>query len=204
MKFNKAMVTYFIQELIGEIDFGGEEIKISKEYTYYGDHSVGEPGIGVEYCRESLDALHKIFKNNEIVSSLAVTGEEKGGIDLTALPVAIQSPLNQPLTANMPIAGSALNFNLNLDKELQDIQDMLNAGIMPSSERIKEYALASSSLKSEDYSREIDKILGCIADIFRLEEEKAKPTPQTLKDALIPVGIGDKPTRELQLALNRN
>ena len=81
---------------------------------------------------------------------------------------------------------------------------MLKAGIMPSSERIKEYALASSSLKSEDYSREIDKILGCIADIFRLEEEKAKPTPQTLKDALIPVGIGDKPTRELQLALNRN
>ena len=56
---------------------------------------------------------------------------------------------------------------------------------MPSSERIKEYALASSSLNPGDYSREIDKILGCIADIFRLEEEKAKPTPQILKDMLI-------------------
>jgi len=62
---------------------------------------------------------------------------------------------------------------------------MLKAGIMPSGERIKEYALASSSLKPEDYSREIDRLLGCIADVFRLEEEKAKPTPQALKDALI-------------------
>ena len=77
---------------------------------------------------------------------------------------------------------------------------MLRAGIMPSSERIKEYALASSSLKPEDYSWEIDKILGCIADIFRLEEEKAKSTPQTLKDALILLE-SDKPAQELQLAL---
>src|SRR3989338_8026784 len=127
---------------------------------------------------------------------------KQGGIDLTALPITTQSLLNQPLTTNMPIAGSALNLNLNLDKELQDIQDMLKAGIMPSSERIKEYALASSSLKPEDYSREIDKILGCIANIFRLEEEKAKPTPRALKDVLILLE-SDKPAQELQLALGR-
>ena len=42
-----------------------------------------------------------------------------GGIDLRALPITIQSALNQSLTANMPIAGSALNLNLNLDKELR-------------------------------------------------------------------------------------
>ena len=136
-------------------------------------------------------------------SSSAVEREEKrsvsssvnnpGGIDLRALPITTQFVLNQPLTANMPIAGSALNLNralsdsrrVSLNNELRQIQDMLNAGIMPSSERIKEYALTSSSLKPEDYSREIDKILGCIADVFRLEEEKAKPTPQILKDMLI-------------------
>ena len=127
-------------------------------------------------------------------SSSAVEGEERlsvpssinnpGGIDLRALPITTQS-LNQPLTANIPVTGSDLNLTINLDNELRQIQDMLKAGIMPASERIKEYALASSSLKPEDYSREIGRLLGCIADIFRLEEEKAKPTPQALKDALI-------------------
>ena len=85
----------------------------------------------------------------------------------------------------MSVAGSGLSFTIDLDNELRQIQNMLKSGIMPSSERIREYALASSSLKPEDYSREIDRLLGCIADIFRLEEEKAKPTPQALKDALI-------------------
>ncbi|MDO8748222.1 MAG: hypothetical protein Q7J72_03780 [Candidatus Omnitrophota bacterium] len=138
---------------------------------------------------------------NEESSSALTTEPSRGGIDLTVLPIATQSLLNQPLTANMPIASSALNLNLNLDKELQEIQDMLKVGIMPSSERIKECALASSSLKPEGYSREIDRLLGCIADIFRLEEEKAKPTPQILKDVLILLE-SDKPTQELQLELD--
>ena len=111
--------------------------------------------------------------------------DNPGGIDLTALPITAQSVLNKPLAENMSVAGSGLSFTIDLDNELRQIQDMLKAGIMPASERIKEYALASSSLKPEDYSREIDRLLGCIADVFRLEEEKAKPTPQALKDALI-------------------
>ena len=85
----------------------------------------------------------------------------------------------------MPVTGSDLNLTINLDNELRQIQDMLKSGIMPSGERIKEYALASLSFKPEDYSREIDQLLGCIADVFRLEEEKAKPTTQALKDTLI-------------------
>ena len=126
--------------------------------------------------------------------------DNPGGIDLTALPITTQFVLNKPLVENMPVAGSGLSLTINLDNELRQIQSMLNTGIMPSSERIKEYALASSSLKPEDYRREIDRLLGCIADIFRLEEEKAKPPPQALKEVLILLEA-DKPAPELQLAL---
>ena len=125
--------------------------------------------------------------------------QDLGGIDLTSLPITAQSVLARPVGANIPIANPALNLNINLDNELKQIQDMLKAGIMPSSERIREYVLAASSLKQEDCGREVDKILGCIADIFRLEEKEAKPAPQALKDILILLE-SDKPAQELQLA----
>ena len=110
--------------------------------------------------------------------------DNPGGIDLRVLPITDRSVL-QAISVDMPIVSSALDSDFNLDNELRQIQDMLNAGIMPASERIKECVLFSSSLKPQDYSREIDQLFGCIADIFRLEEEKAKPTPKALKDALI-------------------
>jgi len=162
--------------------------------------SIGEPKLTYRLLKEYNKLPQKKESMNsspilasEIGKNVSVPIEEKGGIDLTALPITTQSSLNQPMIANIPIASSDLNLNralsnsrrVNLDNELRQIQDMLKAGIMPSGERIKEYALASSSLKPEDYSREIDRLLGCIADVFRLEEEKAKPTPQALKDALI-------------------
>ncbi len=129
--------------------------------------------------------------------------QDLGGIDLTSLPITAQSVLARTVGANIPIASPALNLNINLDNELKQIQDMLKAGIMPSSERIREYVLDVSSLKQEDCGREVDKILGCIADIFRLEEKEAKPATQALKDILILLE-SDKPTQELQLASLKN
>lgn len=181
--------------------------KIEEGYAKRMGESRSEPELTYRLLTEynKLSQEEKSINSSPILASeigknVSASIEKKGGIDLTVLPVTTQSLLNQPMMTNMPIASSALNLNINLDNEMKQIQDMLKAGITPSSERIKEYALASSSLKPEDYSREIDQLLGCIADVFRLEEEKAKPTPQILKDVLILLE-SDKPAQELQLAL---
>ncbi len=142
------------------------------------------------------------LKSLDPASSSALQNKP-GGIDLTALPIVTQSALNQPLITNMPIASSALNLNINLENELKQIQAMVNAGIMPSSERIREYALASSSLqKEEGYAQEIGRILGCIAEILRLEEDRGVSTALALKEMLILLE-SDKPARDVQFALSK-
>ena len=64
-----------------------------------------------------------------------------------------------------------------------EIQKMVQAGIIPSAERIKEYM----RLSPDD---EIDKVLLCIADILRLEEDRSEPTAEDMKDLLASLESG--------------
>ena len=127
---------------------------------------------------------------------------EPGGIDFRTLPVVTQPALiNNPFLRDSPLPvfdnslrpstslgtpfgrrGQSLP-NINLDTEWQQIQKMLNAGITPSTERIKEYVQACS--QSANINEEIDKVLSCIADILRLEEESCLPTEAGLKELLV-------------------
>lgn len=75
---------------------------------------------------------------------------------------------------------------------------MLNAGIIPSNERIKEYVLASCLRQS--LGSRMAKVLGCIADIMRMEEERVSDTESELRDMLVLIEAG-KPEGELQLGL---
>ena len=111
--------------------------------------------MGIYWEGNKACAYHSSYSSSSLSMDSSQENTAKGGIDLTALPITTQSVLNQPLTANIPIASSALNLNINLDNELKQIQNMVNAGIIPSGERIREYALASSSLqKEEGYAQE--------------------------------------------------
>ena len=67
--------------------------------------------------------------------------------------------------ANIPL--SELD-RINLDEEWQSIQNMVNGGITPSADRIREY-IQVSCLKGNP-TQEIRKVVSCIADILRLEE----------------------------------
>ena len=125
------------------------------------------------------------------------TEKEPGGIDFRALPIVTQ-PVGaaSPLTLNPP----ALTLkNVNLEKEWSEIQRMLNAGIIPSSQRIKEY-LQSCCTKQEDITQEIDKVLSCIADILRLEEERCQPTEAALKELLVLLE-SHKPPKDMRVDL---
>jgi len=132
-------------------------------------------------------------------SASPVYNEEQktGGIDFRAMPITTQ-PVN-PITnlRDSPLRGQSLS-NINLDESWSQIQNMLKAEIIPSSERIKEYLQACCEKK--DMDQEIDKVLACIADIFRLQEERVAGTDLSLKEMLTLLE-SDKPANEMQLVL---
>jgi len=103
-----------------------------------------------------------------------------GGIDFRSLPITIQPAV----VGQQPTVGSPqmLNKGINLVQEWSQIQNMVNAGIIPSSQRLREYLEASC--KSGDASVEIDKMLSCIADILRIEEERCSATDPALREFL--------------------
>jgi len=130
-------------------------------------------------------------------ASSPVEYSDKGGIDFRALPIASQPILiNQKINANtipsIPLA--------ELNSEWLQIENMLAAGITPSSERIKEYL--QSCCQKQDFNQEIDKVLSCIADMLRLEEERVVSTDLSLKEMLMLLESG-KSTNEMQLVLTQ-
>ena len=121
---------------------------------------------------------------------------DKGGIDFRGLPITVQPMLATGKSVDLSFNPNLVNFNLN--KEWAEIENMLKAGIVPSSERIKEYL--QSCCQKKEISQEVDKILACIADILRLQEERVVSTDLSLKEMLALLE-SDKPVNEMQLVL---
>lgn len=121
---------------------------------------------------------------------------DKGGIDFRGLPIVTQPmPVNRLSSSPvMPLS----NLNINLNTEWGQIQNMLNAGIIPSSERIKEYLIVCC--KNGDFNQEIDKVLSCIANILRLQEDNCCATESSFREILSLLESG-KSTEELTFAL---
>jgi hypothetical protein len=111
------------------------------------------------------------------------TTESKGpgGIDFRAMPMVTQSTTVNVNNLNMPRV-SQLN-KINLDEEWDQIQNLLNADIIPSVERIKEYLQVC--WQREDAGNQINKVLTCIADILRLEEKQVISTDEALWNLLV-------------------
>ncbi|MDI6758821.1 MAG: hypothetical protein QMD94_04020, partial [Candidatus Omnitrophota bacterium] len=104
-----------------------------------------------------------------------------GGIDFRTLPIVTQAVTS--LSAN--ISSSVLQnlVSINLEEEWSQIERMTSSGITPSSQRLKEYIQTSCAQDSIFQVRE--KILLCISDILRLQEERCDYTDATLRDILV-------------------
>ena len=125
---------------------------------------------------------HKDRVDDSVSSpTMPQTGRRLGGIDFRNLPIVTQAISN----LNTNINSSSVNRlnNLNLNTEWRDIENLVNSGITPSAERIKEYIQASCY--KENMDKDIDKVISCISDILRIEEESYSPTDPTLKDILV-------------------
>ncbi|MBM3246181.1 MAG: hypothetical protein FJZ13_02505 [Candidatus Omnitrophica bacterium] len=105
-----------------------------------------------------------------------------GGIDLRRLPAVTQSMAEQRLSPQIRSADlNAGTIRQDLEQERIEIKRLLGAGIMPASERIKEYAQAALA----GGAREIDKVIACIMDMLRMEEERCCHTEPELKEMLV-------------------
>lgn len=139
--------------------------------------------VGVEVMAGSLPieeepASSPLMPNDSIAPKPKVP-DATGGIDFRVLPIVSQAMNNLSLNASrMPL--SSLE-NINLEQELGEIQRLVGAGITPSAERIKEYVQVSCLKGNPD----MQKLVSCIADILRLEEERCCSTDAMLKDILV-------------------
>ncbi|MCX5704155.1 MAG: hypothetical protein NT066_06685 [Candidatus Omnitrophica bacterium] len=106
--------------------------------------------------------------------------EQPGGIDFRTLPIVTQAIGN--LSANLSKLPLERLASVNLDQEWQAIEKMVDSGITPSAERIKEYIQASCV---KDALSDIDKVILCISEILRKEEETCCSTDPTLRDILV-------------------
>jgi hypothetical protein len=112
-----------------------------------------------------------------------------GGIDFRSLPIVTQAIGN--LSANINLHAITRLSALELNQELQNIQRMISSEFTPSVERIKEY-IQVSCLK-EDSVQDLDKVILCISDILRQEEESLHSTEPVLKDILVLLESGISP-----------
>jgi len=105
-----------------------------------------------------------------------------GGIDFRYLPIIIQPAINNLTNGLNPEQFKRLS-KMDIEKELIQINNMVNAGILPSAERIKDVVLASYQRKA--LNKNNNKLLSCVASILRLEEENLALTDETTKEILI-------------------
>ncbi len=171
---------------------------IRKRIEYDALRNPSNPSMAGEYEAKNpsfQDIVSAVYRDpglEDIVSAI-YRGRQKagspidkfGGIDFCSLPIVTQAMSNLRLRASSAISLSQLN-SLNLNQELQEMQKMIEVGITPSTDRIKEYVQASCIKGNPD----MQKVVSCIADILRLEEESCYSTDATLRDILVVLESG--------------
>lgn len=121
-------------------------------------------------------------------SSKNLDGEEKrGGIDFTRINMIIQPQLHS-LKTNFKLPERQLLQRMDIDTENNEIQNLMRAGILPSSQRLIEYITAYYLCNAG--RGKIDNAVGCIVDYFKLEEENCYSTDEIVKNLLVLIESG--------------
>nr|MBP7217290.1 hypothetical protein [Candidatus Omnitrophota bacterium] len=104
-----------------------------------------------------------------------------GGIDFRSIPLTIQ-PLGSfsTLHFNLPKVST---LNINLDKELADIERMVKAGIVPSGERLKEYIALCYQAKAA--KSQLDALVPTLMSICKLQEVTLTAADAGLQEVLV-------------------
>ncbi|MFC1804835.1 hypothetical protein ACFLZ3_03300 [Candidatus Omnitrophota bacterium] len=131
--------------------------------------------------------------NDNQLSTADKDGTALGGIDFTPLPETIQVQGGQSPAGIVPALIPALSG------EWLQIHTMIDRGIMPSVERIKDELRARC--EDDNFDKNVLAALSCIASILRLEEEECCTTNAALRELLVLLESG-RSAGELKLALD--
>lgn len=123
--------------------------------------------------------------------------EKSGGIDFRSLPVSPGS-LSADFTGGQCAVVPVIPLS-ELDKEWERIKEMVDKGTIPSGEKLKEYILSCS--QKQDIEHDIERMLACISEILRLEEDYVLAAEPGFVRFLA-VLESDKPPSEMLRALS--
>lgn len=110
------------------------------------------------------------------------TTQQFGGIDFRTIRITAQ-PLGTFSALELSLPALSRLEEIDLDTEFGQITAMVNASILPSAERIKEY-LAGCIAKKEFAQRSPD-LFACLTQICRLEEDENIGSSDDLKQLLV-------------------
>jgi hypothetical protein len=134
----------------------------------------------------SLNSNNVVNENRDKVLTEVINPQDKnvGGIDFRALPMTIQ-PMGsfQGLNFKLPKLSQAELAQINIDSEMQQIRNMIQSGIVPSGQRIKE--LIAACVQKKEMNSQAESLLLCLVDIFKLEEENVSESSPELREALV-------------------
>ena len=136
----------------------------------------------------------------EVVASSSLGNDKSpGGIDFRALPIV--SYASSALKSSIVSSPIAKLDNSSLSKEVLAIQKMVEAGIAPSEERIKDFVQASSALEAGSLADARQKAVLWIAEVLRSQEEECCASSAILKDMLVVLdsGVSEKELKNIFL-----
>ncbi len=107
-----------------------------------------------------------------------------GGIDFRFIPIITQAMTN--LSSGFKLTSDVkLKLNrVNLDEEWSQIDRLASSSISPSPERVKEY-IQAACIQNRLGQEDINKIILCIANTLRCDEERCSKSEPALMDILI-------------------
>ncbi|MBF0532878.1 MAG: hypothetical protein HQL23_07275 [Candidatus Omnitrophica bacterium] len=131
------------------------------------------------------------------IISPAQSEDKNGGVDFRALPVPALPVMPAGNVAPVRIGDFS---RLDIRNEWSHMQSMVNDGVVPSDERLRNYLLAACQQKV--IGRDMDQILGLLADVMRLEESHVTLTDPGVENMLALIE-SNQPNREIQSGLSR-
>jgi hypothetical protein len=151
-----------------------------------------------ELSRDDSRMLSDFVGEGELDGGSKKTPDKKGGVDFRSLPINIQPAAGGALSGDPVSLKPSIPWK-GLDKERDNIREMIHKGIVPLGEKIKAYAL--SVCQKHDIGPDVAQLLSCISDILRLEEDYALDCEPGFIQ-LLSVLESDKSPQELRLALS--
>ena len=126
------------------------------------------------------------------VASSGIQGQPQGdigGIDFRAMNILTQPMGNlSGLDFSLPVLSRATLEDFDMEKELEQIRNMVKGGIIPSGQRVKEY-VAACFQKGQMKEKE-DELMFCLLEICMLQEEQVVESSAALRESIVIVDTG--------------